>query len=63
VSTPSHSNQRPAGEIWISTTAANTGLFVSEVDADRIFQPLQRLNGSPPSLFSVELEIHRSAHG
>jgi signal transduction histidine kinase len=42
-----------AGEIWISTrtaagrsrlTVANTGPVISPADADRIFQPFQRLN-------------------
>jgi signal transduction histidine kinase len=41
------------GDIWISTctvdgrshlTVANTGPFISPLDADRIFQPFQRLN-------------------
>jgi signal transduction histidine kinase len=41
------------GDIWISTrtmagstqlTVANTGLVISEADADRIFQPFQRLS-------------------
>jgi signal transduction histidine kinase len=42
-----------SGDIWISTstvagrshlTVANTGPLISPVDADRIFQPFQRLN-------------------
>jgi signal transduction histidine kinase len=42
-----------AGDIWISTrtvagnshlTVANTGTLISPADADRIFQPFQRLN-------------------
>jgi signal transduction histidine kinase len=42
-----------AGDIWISTcttaggsqlTVANTGAVISPADADRIFQPFQRLN-------------------
>jgi signal transduction histidine kinase len=42
-----------AGDIWISTrtvagrghlTVANTGPLISPLDADRIFQPFQRLN-------------------
>ncbi|MGO9976698.1 MAG: ATP-binding protein [Solirubrobacteraceae bacterium] len=43
----------PAGEVWISTCSqpdgcklavANTGPVISQTDADRIFQPFQRLN-------------------
>ena len=43
----------PVGDIWISTrtvagtshlTVANTGPVISPADADRIFQPFQRLN-------------------
>src|SRR5204862_3073626 len=43
----------PSGDIWISTrtaagsselTVANTGPVISPADADRIFQPFQRLN-------------------
>jgi signal transduction histidine kinase len=43
----------PGGDIWISTrtmagstqlTVANTGPVISEADADRIFQPFQRLS-------------------
>jgi signal transduction histidine kinase len=42
-----------AGDIWISTRAlagnsqlivANTGTLISQVDADRLFEPFQRLN-------------------
>jgi signal transduction histidine kinase len=42
-----------AGEIWISTRAsaensqlivANTGTLISQADADRFFEPFQRLN-------------------
>ncbi len=44
----------PAGDIWISShtiggrgelTVANTGPIVGRADADRIFQPFQRLDG------------------
>ncbi len=46
-----------AGDIWVSTctvagssqlTVANTGPLVSPADADRIFQPFQRLNDRAP---------------
>ena len=44
----------PGGDIWITTrtlagsselTVANTGPVISPADADRIFQPFERLNG------------------